>query len=121
MNAQGQLLDRTGRVLGVDRARENPQEIVWVANEGVRVSRLVKRFREMELSDGFDAIRTDMLEKWKTPQRPIDAFHEAMRRPSNGGDAVVVQHRAEFGEAEVTIPVNIVVQVGRAALRSRGA
>ncbi len=120
MNAQGQLLDRNGRVLGIDRARENPGEIVWIANEGVRVSRLVKRFREMELSENHDAARTELLEKWKTPQRPIDAFQEAMRRSGNGGDPVVVQHLAEFGGAEVTIPVNIVVQVGQAALRTRG-
>ena len=123
-NASGQLLDRNGRVLGVDRARENPQEIVWVANEGVRVSRLVKRFREMELGAEFDAIRADVLETWKAPQRPIDAFHEARRRPARA-DGVLAEHRAEhhadFGGREVMIPINVVVQIGEAALRSRGA
>jgi endonuclease G len=123
-NSAGQLLDRNGRVLGVERARENPQEIVWVANEGVRTSRLVKRFGELELEATADAIRAEMLEKWKSPPRPIDAFHEAKRRPAGGGDGArvradgaVMERRIAYGGREVTIPVNITVRIGEATLR----
>lgn len=118
-NASGQLLDRNGRVLSVERARENPQEIVWVANEGVRTSRLVKRFRELELGGEFDAVRTGILDSWKAPQRPLDAFHEARNRTTPASGATT-RRQLDVGDTEVTIPVNIVVQIGQAALRSRG-
>jgi hypothetical protein len=72
----------------------------------------------MELEAGADAIRAELLEKWKSPTRPIDAFHEAKRRPRRvwaGG--AVTERRVAFGGREVTIPVNITVRIGEATLR----
>jgi len=48
-----------GGTLSEAELEANPSRAVWIANEGVRVSRLVAAFREAELSDPERARRRD--------------------------------------------------------------
>lgn len=131
-NVNGQLIDRQGKVLSVERARENPHEIVWVANEGVRTSRLVKGFSKMSLTGEAKKIRDGLLKSWKSPIPPARAIESAPRpaidvtpgMPPGTGEGELAEdggtlHRVDIGTGEVTIPINIVVQIGEAAKRNR--
>lgn len=106
-NENGKLVDRHGKVLSVQKARAHPEEIVWIANEGVRVSRLVKRFRELELDGEHGALRDELLGLWDEPVKSRPLGREA--RPRAGAEE---SHRLELQEGETTIPLSITIRVG---------
>lgn len=107
-NDKGKLVDRHGRVLGVDRARVSPEEIVWISNEGVRVSRLVRRFRELELDAGRSALRDELLALWERPA-PLRAAPGRESLPRAAGAS---SRRIELSDGETTIPLSITIRIG---------
>jgi len=64
---QGQVLTCDGRVW---QEWMGEQRIAWVANEGVRVSRLVAHIRERELPPGAEPLRRELLEAAAPPPAP---------------------------------------------------
>ena len=105
---QERLIDGHGRVLRIDEARKHPERIVWIANEGVRVSRLVRRFRELELDGRMTALRDELLALWDSPApRHAAPGREARPRPA-AGEA----RRIELRDGETTIPLSITIRIG---------
>ncbi|MCU0907103.1 MAG: serine protease [Rhodobacteraceae bacterium] len=58
----GGYVDRDGLPLTADEVKRNPARAVWIANEGVRVSRIVRALRAAAFADGSGmALRRDAL------------------------------------------------------------
>ena len=66
-NAKGQLIDAAGKVIA-DEA--DTGRIVWVANEGIRVSHLVRHIREAPLAGEQDALRARTVALWESLGAP---------------------------------------------------
>ncbi|WP_085032757.1 trypsin-like serine peptidase [Ensifer aridi] len=66
-NTRGELVDADDNVL----AEFDEERIVWVANEGIRTSRLVKAIAEKALpSSEWEAIRAGLLQRWLNEGQP---------------------------------------------------
>ncbi len=78
-----------GGTLSEAELEANPSRAVWIANEGVRVSRLVAAFREAELSDPERARRRDdVVALWeRTNAGQIGRESVASRAPAPVADA----------------------------------
>ncbi len=80
-NDRGEVLDRNGRTLSVERARDNPDLIAYVANEGIRASRLIAaitaydRFPNAEMKK----LRDDLLTHWSRPGAAAFALKAALQ------------------------------------------
>lgn len=81
VNADGVVLDRNNRPISEERARENPQEVQWVANEGIRASRLVRTLSEASLPAAFEEERRALLSLWERPARPAWQHESAGQTP----------------------------------------
>jgi V8-like Glu-specific endopeptidase len=101
-DAQGRILTRDGRVYNRSMSEK---EIAWIANEGVRISRILKHLEGLSLSGSQAALRKQVLESEKGWQ---------------GGAAAGGR---ELGPAELvtesagnlwTLPLELTVDVGRA-------
>lgn len=67
-NVNGDIVDRNGHVMSKDRATESPDDIAWVANEGIRASRLVKAIKQASISDPVQSkIRDELIALWNVP------------------------------------------------------
>ena len=66
-DATGAILDRNGKRMSDDRARERPEEIDYIANEGVRASHVVRAIEEADLSGAMDESRKELLRMWQRP------------------------------------------------------
>ena len=67
---QGRLVDATGQVLGAGDA----DRFEWVANEGVRVSRIVAAVSEADLPEHMHAVREEALQTWHVRGEPSVAL-----------------------------------------------
>ena len=68
---QGRLVDATGTVLGAGDA----ERYEWVANEGVRVSRIVAALEAADLPEHMRAVREQALRSWKARGEPAAAVN----------------------------------------------
>lgn len=64
-NEQGDMLDRDGKVVTREEAISNPNRIYWIANEGVRVSHLVRAIEAATVKPEFEQRRQAIIERWK--------------------------------------------------------
>ncbi|WP_170761957.1 trypsin-like serine peptidase [Ruegeria lacuscaerulensis] len=63
----GNVLDVNGKTISLDRLGDADTRIKWIANEGVRVSRMVRHIEEASLTAAHDAVRQSLLKLWDTP------------------------------------------------------
>lgn len=63
----GFVLDVNGKTISEDRLDEADTRINWIANEGVRVSRIVRHLKEADLADDQDRLRGELLDLWASP------------------------------------------------------
>jgi endonuclease G len=113
----GRLLDRNNRQISKERAERQPEDVVWVANEGIRASRLVRGIKAAELSPAFASERQALLALWARPKGRSEGL-ESARRPTEqaegpsarpgAGSATAVQVPAQPG---VPVTITITVQV----------
>lgn len=66
VNAKGKLLDRDGRVISSGTADKYPERVSWVANEGIRVSRLVTAIASAKIENKFELERAALLKLWSS-------------------------------------------------------
>ena len=67
-NSRREVVDRNGRAMSKMRVKANPEEVAWIANEGIRASRLVAAIAKSTLDDpGQRRLRDELLALWQTP------------------------------------------------------
>ena len=122
---QGRLVDATGQVLGAGDA----DRFEWVANEGVRVSRIVAAVGGADLPEHMHAVRDEALQTWKVrgepsaalraPLSPVAGTPDTAPRESTTVDGVSpgVVHETTVRLAqgacvvEVTVPVRLRISI----------
>jgi endonuclease G, mitochondrial len=122
-DAEGNVLTRDGTVW---REEMGEQRIDWIANEGVRVSRIVQRIKAERLGAEQEGLRREMLEARPSPTAPPLADpggggSEGVRRtptdphrngnPDDGGAAGGGGARSA-GDATWVIPLQVSVRLG---------
>lgn len=85
MNARGDYLDAEGRIIPRRKVDADERLIVWVANEGIRVSRLVPGIEDAPLDAAMVERRKRLIELWKDSR----LRHPTAGRPrqASGADA----------------------------------
>lgn len=67
----GNVLDINGKTITDSRANDPDLQVKWIANEGVRVSRIVAHLEAADLSGTHDAVRASLLSMWNNPTATI--------------------------------------------------
>jgi endonuclease G len=126
-NEKGQTIDEDGNVF--DPKRE-PSRIVWIGNEGIRISRLMKVISEAKnLSPEAEKLRKELLDNSRRDDAKLtrkEALEDARsldtpprKVPRNERDSPAPPHvhavRVSEGSTSVTIPLTITVSLGSAA------
>lgn len=101
----GRLLTRDGRVWrqGVDDA----EELDWIANEGIRVSALVRFVEQAQLRSNQQELRRDLLER-EPPDPVIAAADQGGGMGGRGGE----RETAMDGSITIEVPLRITVSLG---------
>ena len=111
----GRLLDRNNRQISKERAQQQPEDVVWVANEGIRASRLVRGIKAATLPPAFASERQALLALWARPKGRAEGLESATsppERPSavhsrpGAGASTALQIPAQAGH-----PVTITIQI----------
>jgi endonuclease G len=64
----GNIVDSNGQAMSEKRYKENPEDIAYEANEGIRVSRLVQAIKDSAINDPTQKkIRDDLIKLWNEP------------------------------------------------------
>ena len=67
-NSNGDIVDRRGYAMSHTRWKQNPEDIAWIANEGIRASRLVQAIEKVSINDAKQSkIRDDLIALWQAP------------------------------------------------------
>ncbi len=108
-NAAGQVLADDGRVWREDMGESR---IKWIANEGVRISRVLKSLRSQLMSDAqrklFEAVTAPTASRVSAPVEG-----RVRQQDPAGGGLSAVSHDAD-GNATWTIPISVSIRVGQA-------
>lgn len=114
------MTDASGRILTRDgtpwREEMGEHRIHWIANEGVRVSRIVQRIRAASLGAEQDRLRREMLES--QPALVATGPQEAAAGRDGGGAAATQAAPAaagpvvKDGQVSWTIPLQVSVRLG---------
>src|SRR6185295_4321810 len=112
------LRDANGRILARGGGLWQPSmgefKVQWIANEGIRVSRLIKHIKQVALSDAQRRLRTDLLEK-EPPLAPSKNEQvAAMNSPAPTRQTPIFssQPRIQNGNAVWTLPLEVSVRLG---------
>ncbi len=127
-DAKGRILDGDGKPW---RKGDDPARIGWIANEGIRTSRLVRFIAAAELSTEAERrLRDEVVAARRPPaalDNPLPAPRDA-RRPETAEDPVragEIEVDGRGGDVTVTVPLRITVSLGgppsRAARRGPSA
>lgn len=114
----GRYVDRAGKVWdGL-----NPDDLDWVANEGIRVSRIVHSLEAQQLTGDAARLRRELLEM--EPPNPLDAAAEADEDAGKGGKplaGIALSAAAARtpdvaplrpGAVSITIPLRVTIELG---------
>jgi V8-like Glu-specific endopeptidase len=123
-NAAGEILAVDGQVW---RREMGEQRIDWIANEGIRISRIIAHARSQPLTPLQKKLVDEMLSSASAPPHetrivPPQVLAGSLDRTSTGGDpagATVVV--AADGTATWTIPMVVSVKIGTAAATGAAA
>lgn len=107
-NARGDLLTADGRVW---QPGDDPSRLDWVANEGVRASKLVEFIAAARLSGPAKKLRDEFLKAEPPPDGPIIDTD----RPTNREENRTVTDPTPGGPTTLTVPLTITVSLGGAA------
>jgi len=69
----GHVLDVDGKLIAKERLDDPDTRVKWIANEGIRVSRIVGRLKAAALEGGYAEIRERLLQLWSSPLATIEA------------------------------------------------
>jgi endonuclease G, mitochondrial len=102
--------DADGNILAIGGGRWDPsmgeQRVDWIANEGVRVSRILTNLRERQLDTAQDALRRELVAAASPPTESLPQADGAAPAIAAGTGVV-----ATGGETGFTIPLNVTISV----------
>lgn len=113
--------DAEGRPLSVDgtvwRPQMGEQQLAWRANEGVRISRVLRALHEVPLSGEAARLRDEVFTTGLTPSPaesalPTSSPNGTPARPETDGSLAQEQTHAADGAAQLTIPLRITLDLG---------
>jgi endonuclease I/V8-like Glu-specific endopeptidase len=99
----GNLLNRSGSLWR--EGRDSPEDLVWVANEGIRVSALVRHIERANLRPQWAPLRRELLEL--EPPDPLEAARAELKSAAPNRSAP-----REAGSVTVTLPLRITIGIG---------
>ena len=120
VDQDGNLLDRDDRPISKERAKKNPEDLVWVANEGIRASRLVRAIEGADLPPAFASERQALLALWAKPRAQSAGLESARRRPERLADTSKPHENGTASAVQVTgqpgfpITINVNIRNGSA-------
>jgi endonuclease G len=104
------------RLITMEEALGRATEVAWVANEGIRVSRLVAGFERLDLDPAFAPSRSELLDLWKRS----DVL--AMSRPhmsgplkvhsKTGNPAFEIAPSGAAGYGSIDVPITLSIRIG---------
>ena len=103
-NDSGEVLDKRDNVISEQVAKANPQRIAWAANEGVRVSRIVKAVKAAKLKGNKRNLRDAMVKLWDGPATGKNDLLGLESRRGAGRQRSIALGRSE-------LPINITIRV----------
>lgn len=94
VNANGEIVDRAGKPIPEETFLEKPELAVWIANQGIRASRIVKGLAAHDFTgrEDHDAIRDGLLNLWEAASPRNTGQEEPLR-------AMMLRMGAELGAA----------------------
>lgn len=103
-----QPLDRRGEPISPEEANANPELVDWIANEGIRISELVRTFESQRLKTEIESVRTELLRDWSNPVAPLPVQSVASESLS-----LLAGHRASLAPTAggVTVPITIELNI----------
>jgi endonuclease G len=104
-NAQGEILTRDGLVW---REEMGEHRVDWIANEGVRISRIVQAIRAANFPAEQDRLRRQMLDGPTSLVQNVQQPSSAPRRETTPSQAAVT----DDGTVTWTIPLQVSVRLG---------
>lgn len=124
--------DAQNRILAVDgsvwREEMGETNIAWIANEGVRASRIVKDLKAQNLSEALSKLRDEMLNNKKSPQnlprpesRPQISRDVPKTLKQGDGIGIPASINGEGAGATWTIPLTVTVQLGSPSYAHNGS
>ncbi len=120
-NDKGELVDHQGRLVPRGRAEAEPSGTVWVANEGIRASRLAHAIAELPLSPDQEEERGKLLDLWakakvRVPGQGLEQTTAAQPLPeATSAEAATASERTgPAAEASALgLPIMITIRIGR--------
>lgn len=95
-NAKGQLVDRTGRII---KDGDDPSRIEWIANEGIRVSHLVRHISGAhDLTAEMLTIRDAVLRCWQVSSMPAAQLQAVADRKDAGKETASSEVRRTWSD-----------------------
>jgi endonuclease G, mitochondrial len=111
-NQQNQILALNGQVW---QAGDGDQQVAWLANEGIRISRIVQHLQQQTLSTAAIPLRTQLLEN--QPQSAIGNPANSRTPP----DPMTQTTPHPDGSMQWTIPLQVNVSLGQVTVSYPGA
>ena len=106
--------DESGRILAVGGGRwtraMGEHRIDWIANEGIRISRVIKHIKNQKLTGAQSRLRTQLLDGELAPPPPASAV--AAEVTAVAADRPAAVSESPDGAVAWTIPIQVTVRVG---------
>lgn len=113
---KGKVISKQGKPMTSEEVDQQRDRVHWLANEGIRASRLTKAIEAARFTDTAQgSLRDELIRLWSTSKTGIFGMERASsrRRPATQpADAVVRDIQVETGNGEGgTVPINIRLRV----------
>jgi endonuclease G len=103
-NSQGELLDINGNVW---REGDDPSRLEWVANEGVRISRLVQHIADVKVEDREQRkLLTELLDA-KAPEGEMESISKSVNTTSHPTGS-----ESSGKSVTITVPIHVTLSIG---------
>jgi endonuclease I len=110
---QKRILSTSGVVWTPDMGED---KVAWIANEGVRVSRIVKHLKNQNLPTAQRQLRAGLFDRTAVPVTPPETLSQPpQQRPETGQPSSASATMGAGGVVSWTIPLTVSVRVGAPA------
>ena len=108
---QKRILSTSGTIWTSDMGED---KIAWIANEGVRISKVIKHVKNQNLSTAQRKLRAEMLDRTGSPSpaAPTEAATGTPSRRESAQPRVSTPVATEDGSVSWTIPITVSVRLG---------